>query len=136
MDLTLNGLTLAYIGDAYYELAIRTYLIDKRLTSVNQLHRQAIRFTSGIAQSQIMGHLMETHQVTESEIELFKRGRNQSGPGRKNTSAKDYHQATGFEALIGHLYLHQKDRADQLIGLAIDYIEKGDTHGKSSGQKE
>jgi len=128
----LNGLTLAYIGDAYYELKVRMYLIDKKLTHVNDLHKQAIRFTSGTAQAKIMEFFIESSLISEDEVDLFKRGRNASGPGRKNIDAKTYHLATGFESLIGFLYMNQKERADELIVLGINYIEKGDFNGKSS----
>jgi ribonuclease III family protein len=126
MDVTLNGLTLAYIGDSYYELKIRMYLIEQKMTNVNDLHKQAIRFTSGLAQAKIMNYLNDQNLLSETEIDLFKRGRNVSGPGRKNIDAKTYHLATGFESLIGGLYLASKERADQIIDLAIAYIVKGD----------
>lgn len=128
----MNGLTLAYIGDAYYELKVRMYLIDKKLTHVNDLHKQAIRFTSGIAQAKIMSYFMDASLVTEDEVDLFKRGRNASGPGRKNIDAKTYHLATGFETLVGFLYLNQKERADELIALGMKFIEEGDFNGKNS----
>lgn len=132
MDVILNGLTLAYIGDAYYELSVRTYLIENKLTNVNDLHKKAIKFTSGTAQASIIIQMMEKNIISEDEIETFKRGRNSSGPGRKNIDAKTYHYATGFEALIGDLYLNKRKRADELIKLAILYIEKGDFNGKDS----
>lgn len=126
----MNGLTLAYIGDAYYELSIRKYLISKKLTNVNDLHKNAIKFTSGLSQASIMNYFMDQNLISEDEIELFKRGRNASGPGRKNIDAKTYHLATGFEALIGSHYLNQIERADELIQIAIQFIEKGDFNGK------
>jgi ribonuclease III family protein len=126
MDVTLNGLTLAYIGDSYYEFKIRMYLIEQKMTNVNDLHKQAIRFTSGQAQAKIMTYFNEQNVLSETEIDLFKRGRNASGPGRKNMDAKTYHLATGFESLIGGLYLSNKERADHMIDLAIAYIMKGD----------
>jgi len=128
----LNGLTLAYIGDGYYELCIRRYLIDKNLTNVNQLHKTAIKFTSGEAQSKIITNFIELGELNDEEISLYKRGRNASGPGRKNIDAKTYHQATGFESLIGGLYLEDKDRCDMLINKAIKLIESGDLNGKNS----
>jgi ribonuclease-3 family protein len=131
----LNGLTLAYIGDAYYELKIRNYLISLKLTHVNDLHKRAIKYTSGQAQATIMSHLIDHMLISEDEIDVFKRGRNASGPGRKNIDAKNYHLATGFEALIGHLYLSQTARADEIIDIAINYIEKGDFNGKNSSKE-
>jgi len=128
----LNGLTLAYIGDAYYELQVRMHLIDKKLTNVNDLHKQAIRFTSGMSQAKIMNFFIDNQVINDNEIELFKRGRNASGPGRKNIDAKTYHLATGFEALIGYLYLNNLNRADELIKSGIQFIEEGDIYGKNS----
>jgi ribonuclease III family protein len=128
----LNGLTYAYIGDAYYELSIRNYLVSLKLTHVNDLHKKAIKYTSGKAQALIMTSFLDNQIVDEHEIELFKHGRNSSGPGRKNIDAKTYHLATGFESMIGFLYMNQINRADELIHLAINYIEKGDFNGKSS----
>ena len=126
MDLTLNGLTLAYIGDAYFELKIRTYLVAQGYNKVDVLHKKAIKYTSGQAQSNIVAYFIESNMLTEEEIDLYKRGRNASGPGRKNIDAKVYHQATGFEALIGDLYLNNIERANELISIAIQYIEKGE----------
>ena len=128
----LNGLTYAYIGDAYYELSIRNYLVSLKLTNVNDLHKKAIKYTSGKAQAFIMTYFLKNQLVDEHEIELFKRGRNNSGPGRKNIDAQTYHLATGFESMIGYLYMNQKERADELIHLAINSIEKGDFNGKNS----
>jgi ribonuclease-3 family protein len=125
MDVNLNGLTLAYLGDSYYELSIRTYLVDKKLTDVNDLHKEAIKYTSGTAQAKIIQYLLDNNRLSEAELDLFKRGRNASGRGRKNMDAKLYTHATGFEALIGGLYLTDKNRADDLIKEAITWIEKG-----------
>lgn len=126
----MNGLALAYIGDAYYELMIRSYLInEKKLTNVNQLHKHAVLFTSGVAQAKIMTDLMASDILTQTEIEHFKHGRNNSGPGRKHIDAKTYHMATGFEALIGYLSINHQTRANQLIRHAIHLIERGETRG-------
>jgi ribonuclease III family protein len=123
----LNGLTLAYIGDAYYELCIRNHLLNQKLTQVNRLHQQAVSYTSSVAQANIMNYLLESKQISEDEIDYFKKGRNQSGPGRKNVDAKTYHLATGFESLIGAMFLHNKNRADELIQVAIQYIERDES---------
>jgi len=110
-----NGLSLAYIGDAVYELEIRKRLLDKGLTKVGDLHKQAIRFTSAGGQSKAMDLLEPT--LSEEEMSVFRRGRNTEG-GRKpkNSDLGTYHRATGFEALIGYLYLEKKeDRLTELI---------------------
>jgi ribonuclease-3 family protein len=104
---------------------IRKYLIELKLTDVNDLHKKAIQYTSAIAQAKIMSYFVDEHIITDDEYDVFKRGRNASGRGRKNTDAKTYTHATGFEALIGYLYLNHPHRADELIIKAIQVIEKG-----------
>ncbi len=122
----MNGLTLAYLGDGYYEFKIRKHLIDQGLTDVNQLHHQAVKFTSGVAQAKLIDYLLEHKVLTEKEIILFKRGRNASGQGRKNIDAKTYQRATGFEALIGGLFLNEEKRADEIIDICIDLVNRGE----------
>lgn len=127
----MNGLTLAYLGDAYYEYRIREHLIEKQLTNVNQLHKRAIVYTSGRAQAAIIHQMIQQNMLSEEELDLYKRGRNASGNGRKHVDRKTYSYATGFEALIGGLYLNNRNRADELIRHAIEMTE-GASHGKDS----
>jgi len=129
----LNGLTLAYLGDSYYELVIRQHLINQKWTDEKDLHKRAIRYTSGRAQASIIDHLIASNQLSEEELDFFKRGRNASGRGRGNTDPKTYAHATGFEALIGGVYLKDEKRAQALIAEAILWIEKGESHGKNGG---
>ena len=121
----MNGLTLAYLGDAYYEFKIRAYLLDLQLTNVNQLHQKAISFTSGKAQAHIINVMIENEILSETELAYYKRGRNASGSGRKNVDRQTYSYATGFEALIGGLYLTDKARADELVERAIQIVTEG-----------
>ena len=120
----MNGLTLAYIGDAYYELKIRDYVISLGYRHTNLLHNTVIKYTSGTAQSYIVEHLINNNLINEEEIKLYKRGTNHSSSGRKNIDAKTYNQATGFEALIGYLCLNDINRCIELIELAIEIINK------------
>lgn len=122
--MNLNGTALAYIGDSYYEHQIRCYLIDKGLTKVNELHTQATQFTSAKAQAEIMQFLLNGSHLTEEEILYYKRGRNQSHPGRKNVSLHTYHEATGFESLIGYLQATSPIRANEIIAMSIQFIEE------------
>lgn len=122
----MNGLTLAYIGDAYYELVIRKYLVGKGYSQVKILHNKAIKYTSGNAQAKIIEKLIEDNILNEDEINAFRRGRNSSGTGRKNIDAKTYILSTGFEALIGTLFLENSVRADEIIEKAIFIIEEGE----------
>ena len=95
---TYSPLTLAYIGDGVYELVIRTILVKKGNCPVNQLHKKASSLVKAGAQSKMM-ELLEP-DLTEEELAVYKRGRNAHSP----TMAK---QATGFEALMGYLYLKE-----------------------------
>ena len=100
----MNGLSLAYIGDAYFEIIVRQYLLEKNLTKVNELHKEAIKFTSGESQAKFIDFFIENNILTENEIEIYKKGRNSATSHRKNLSNALYQKATGFEAVIGYLY--------------------------------
>ena len=121
---TYSPLTLAYIGDAIYELVIRTILVEKGNTPVNKLHQRANKLVKASAQSEIIEKLKP--YLTEEEMGIFKRGRNaKSFTMAKNASMSDYRRATGFEALMGHLYLtEQWDRMLELIKIGITEGEK------------
>ena len=121
---TYSPLTLAYIGDAIYELVIRTILVEKGNTQVNKLHQRASKLVKASAQSEIVEKLKP--YLTEEEMGIFKRGRNaKSFTMAKNASMSDYRRATGFEALMGHLYLTEKwDRILELIKIGITEGEK------------
>lgn len=121
---TYSPLTLAYIGDAIYELVIRTILVEKGNTQVNKLHQRASKLVKASAQSEIIEKLKP--YLTEKETGIFKRGRNaKSFTMAKNASMSDYRRATGFEALMGYLYLtEQWDRMLELIKIGITEGEK------------
>lgn len=120
----LNGVALAYLGDVYYELGIRKYLLNAGMTKVNDLHKKAILYTSGTAQANIIKTLLEEALLSEDEISYFKKGRNASGPGRKNIDMTLYHHSTGFESMMGYLYLTNEPRANEIIEMAIEIINK------------
>lgn len=102
----LSPLQLAYIGDAVYELLVRTYLI-KRGHSVGKLHKLATKYVKAKAQANIV-HNIEGN-LTQSESDIIRRGRNsKSNTVPKNANMMDYKYATGFEALIGYLYLNEE----------------------------
>lgn len=123
----LNGLTLAYIGDAVYELYIRKHIISKGYTKVKELHRRVIEYTSGNAQSLCIHYLLKENVLSDDEIAIFKRGRNSHvNTSRKNMSLGDYLDATGFEALIGYLYISNNiERLEYIISLLINHKEGG-----------
>ena len=103
----LSGTTLAYIGDAVYEVIVREALIKKGYQKVDNLHKEAIKYTSAVGQKEAVD-IIESY-LTEEELTIFKRGRNSSTNRKaKNASIEEYRKATGFEALIGYLYLENK----------------------------
>lgn len=103
---TYSPLTLAYIGDGVYELVIRTILVKKGNCPVNQLHRRASSLVKAGAQSAMM-EILEP-MLTEEELAVYRRGRNAHSPTMaKHATMADYRRATGFEALMGYLYLKE-----------------------------
>lgn len=99
-----NGLTLAYLGDAVYEMEIRARLIARGLATVDALHQKAISYTNAEAQAEAYSLIEDG--LTEEEIGMFKRGRNaKSDRKTKAASLAAYRRATGLEALFGYLYL-------------------------------
>lgn len=112
---TYSPLALAYIGDAVYDLIIRTLFVEKGNSPAKKLHRQTIRFVKAAAQAKLILAIQE--DLTEKELAIFKRGRNaKSSSVAKNADVHDYRNATGFEALCGYLYLSkQLDRVIELI---------------------
>ena len=113
----LSPLQLAYIGDAVYELLVRTYLISEKNVSVHELHKEAIKYVKAKAQKEILFSIKES--LTEEEWNVVKRGRNaKSGTVPKNADLQDYKYATGFEALIGFLYLlNRYDRVKEIFNM-------------------
>ncbi len=125
----LNGLALAYVGDAIYEIYIRDYLIRQGQTKPNMLHRQATTYVSAKAQSYLMKEMMAAEVLTAEELVMYKRGRNaKSHTSAKNADITTYRVSTGFEALFGYLHLtEQKERLETLVHWCIKKIgEKQD----------
>lgn len=101
-----SPLTLAYIGDGVYELIIRTILVKKGNCTVNRLHKKASSLVKAGAQSAIMEVIEE--ELTPEELSVYRRGRNAHSPTMaKHATMADYRRATGFEALMGYLYLKE-----------------------------
>lgn len=123
----INSVSLAYLGDAVYELFVRNYLISSGNIKPGQLHEHAIQFVTAKAQSRIAHHWLNNGVLSEEEERVVKRGRNaKSGTPPKHTSIQAYRYSTGLEALFG--YLHRTDeyeRIDQLMEKAIEFIESG-----------
>ncbi len=120
----LNGSDLAYIGDAYYELYIRSYLLAKGYTKPEELHKLCIKYVSATAHVKIYNGI--EHMLTEEEVNVFHRGRNYNYRHHsKSTNVRDYLTSSGFEALIGYLYLLERnDRLNEILGSALKIIEE------------
>lgn len=104
----LSPLTWAYVGDAVYELYIRTYLTNTTRLKPHELHVKSIKYVKAKSQAEILQQLEEI--LTEEEKEIVRRGRNtQTHHTAKNATVQDYMYATAFEALIGYLYLTKQD---------------------------
>ena len=121
----LTGANLAFIGDAYYELRIRKYLIDNKVSKSNTLKNLSVKYVSAHAHHLISLEIMDL--LTEKEKNIFKRGRNGAHHNyRRNLDYNEYNDSTGFEAVIGYLYLMQEyDRLEEIINLSIKVIEEG-----------
>jgi len=119
----MNAMKLAYIGDAVYEVYIRTYVMNNYRSNVNNLNRKAVSFVKAGAQARIVEYLKP--YLSEKEWAVVMRGRNHKvTTASKNADIKDYKLATGFEALIGQLYLKgEKDRLEELIIHGIKHID-------------
>ncbi len=115
----LGGLSLAFIGDAVYEIIIRNYILSKGEAKVSSMHKDSVKYVNADYQADAMERLMPC--LTEEEISVFKRGRNaHSAHTPKNKSEAQYHKSTGFEALIGYIYL-KKDmkRLEELLSVIL-----------------
>ncbi len=122
----LNALALAYMGDAVYERAVREHLLRSGRVKPNTLHRQATTFVSAKAQALVLKRLTEEEFLTEEELAIMRRGRNaKSGSVPKNTDVQTYNFSTAFEAVLGWLYLKERqERTDEIIRYAIDIVEE------------
>ncbi|WP_160678874.1 ribonuclease III domain-containing protein [Clostridium sp. C8-1-8] len=119
----LNPLQLALVGDGVYEVFIRSYILNSnKELSAHKIHVKAIHYVKAHGQSEIMKVLEE--ELNEDEIYIFKRGRNaKSGTVPKNADVIEYRAATGFEALVGYLYLiGDKDRLLFVLNRSVDII--------------
>lgn len=111
-----NVLTLAYIGDAIYEVYIRKFLIDQGISKVNSLQKSAINYVSAKNQAKFVTILINDNFFNDVELEIIKRARNHKSRIPKNTDIITYKYATSLEAIIGYLYLENKiDRINLIM---------------------
>lgn len=123
-----SPLALAYIGDSIYDLIIKSLVINRGNKQVNKLHKE----TSGLVQASTQSLMMRTMQeyLTEEEHTVYKRGRNSKTVSpAKNQSVTDYRRATGFEALLGYLYLKREwKRMLDLVKIGLDSLDERAEH--------
>lgn len=119
---TIPAQTLAFIGDAVYNVYIRTYLASISTAKAGTLHKLSIEYVSAKGQAMLVDKLMDS--LTEEEIAVYKRGRNTNiATVSKHVDVVEYKKATGFECLIGYLYITKKnDRLDELVKKCIDFL--------------
>ena len=119
---TYSPLTLAYIGDAVFDLVIRSVLVNRGNTAVNNLHKRASAVVKAPTQAAIVAAIMD--DLTDEEKDIYRRGRNSKPHTKaKNATTMDYLEATGFEAVLGFIYL--KGDMDRILFLCKEGCEKG-----------
>ncbi|WP_172370507.1 Mini-ribonuclease 3 [Sporosarcina jiandibaonis] len=121
----LNALALAYMGDAVYEQAVREHLLRSGRVKPNVLHREATKYVSAKSQAAILQEMLASDYLTEEEAAVMRRGRNaKSGSIPKNTDVGTYKNSSGFEAILGFLYLlGRTERTEEFIVESIRIIE-------------
>ena len=127
---TYSPLTLAYIGDGIYDLVIRSIVVGHGNTKASQLHQHTSHLVKAHTQSEMMEYLLPV--LTEEEEDYYRRGRNAKSPTMaKNATMGDYRRATGFEALMGYLYLTgQFQRLLELVNTGLAGIGADDAAEK------
>ncbi|MCY7144838.1 Mini-ribonuclease 3 [Streptococcus sp. 27098_8_75] len=125
----INGIALAFEGDAVYSMYIRRHLIFQGLTKPNQLHREATKFVSAKAQANLISLMLEEGILTEKEEDIYKRGRNANSHTKaKNADIVTYRMSTGFEAVMGYLHMTEEiERLEELIDWCVKRVEEA-TH--------
>ena len=125
MDLNLiNVITLAYMGDAVYEVYVREYLIKNGIAKVEDLQKESVKYVSAKSQCKILSYLMDNNLLTENELDIVKRGRNYKRASHpKNTDIITYKMSSGFEAMIGYLYLNNdNERLNEIMNYILGGI--------------
>lgn len=117
----VNSGVLAYLGDSVYEVEIRTYLVNKKISNINLLQKESIKYVSAKNQAKILEKLLEKNIFTDRELYTIGRARNYKPNSKpKNTDIKIYKKATALEALFGMLYLeNNKERIKEILSLII-----------------
>ncbi|GAK29949.1 ribonuclease III [Weissella oryzae SG25] len=133
----LNGLDLAYYGDAVYEVYIRQHLLAKGITKPYLLQKTAKNYVSAKAHAALYELMLADDVLTEQEQLYFKRGRNANSHTKaKNTDVVTYRISTGFEALVGYLAAsNQTERLEVIIEWVYQQVESGRTRTNGNEKK-
>ncbi len=109
-----SAVVLAYIGDAVFELMVRSHIVANGNRKIKDIHHDTVDVVKAESQARIVRQIFE--ELSEEEQEIFRRGRNAKTSPPKNADMNDYRQSTGFEALLGYLYLQgNEERLNYLI---------------------
>ncbi|MEA1959826.1 MAG: ribonuclease III domain-containing protein [Bacillota bacterium] len=118
-----SPIVLAYIGDAAFELIVRTHLIQAGNRRIKEIHKDAVGIVKAESQAKIVRQIYDT--LSEQEKDIVRRGRNAKSHPPRNADVQQYKMSTGFEALLGYLYLKgDEQRLLTLASLALEQPEK------------
>ncbi len=114
-----SSVVLAYIGDAVFELFVRTHIVASGNRKIKDIHKDTVDVVKAESQARLIRHIAE--ELTDEEQEIFRRGRNAKTSPPKHAEISDYRLSTGFEALLGYLYLKgDEERLIYLINQAFE----------------
>lgn len=122
----INILVYAYIGDSIYEVKVREHIVKMHPTlKVNKLHNIAVKYVRAKSQSDVVRYLHDEEILSEDEWDIVLRGRNSAHNPPKNAVVSEYNYATGYEALIGYLYIKKEtERLEEILNYSINYIDE------------
>lgn len=128
----MNGSTLAYIGDAVFELIARKYVLTHGSKQPDRLHKHTTAIVNAASQSAMIGAMLD--HLSDEELSIYKRGRNSSTvTSAKHQTVGDYRRATGLEALFGYLYLGGRtDRMDELFAIGLRALGIGEADHRTA----
>ena len=129
----MNTTTLAYLGDAVFEVIVREKIVTDKPGGVDRAHHTAVRYVSAAGQSKAARAMVASGFLTQDEVDIYKKGRNHRAMSRpQHTDPKEYKIATGFEALLGWLYL--SDERERLREIAAEAVRIVDLAEKKARQ--
>ena len=121
----LNTTTLAYLGDAVFEVIVREKIVRDKPGDVGRAHHTAVRYVSASGQAKAARSMVSSGFLNEEEIKIYKKGRNHRSMSRpQHADPKEYKIATGFEALLGSLYLSdERERLREIAAEAVRIVD-------------